>query len=218
MRFTYQEVLIMSAKKINLDKYLTEEEIKRLLDLIDDVEDKTLILFALETGLRRSEIVSIQTANIDYERQVLQVYDQKKDQWRSVVFPRYVGSYLKMYLRARQRRSPLLFPFSARTANRKLKRWCQTADIRLDAHGQTMVSFHWLRHTFIRRSKMAGRNIKVVQQNTGDTVETILKYYRDLSIEDRARELDERPIISHEPLSSSLQNMSHRGSYNEDSI
>lgn len=58
------------------------------------------------------------------------------------------------------------------------------------------MSFHWLRHTFIRRSKMAGRDIKVVQQNTGDTIETILKYYRDLSIEDRVKEMEEKPLLS----------------------
>lgn len=42
---------------------------------------------------------------------------------------------------------------------------------------------------------MVGRDIKVVQQNTGDTVETILKYYRDLSIEDRTAEFDAKPIL-----------------------
>jgi len=44
---------------------------------------------------------------------------------------------------------------------------------------------------------MVGRDIKVVQQNTGDTIETILKYYRDLSIEDRVREMEEKPLLNH---------------------
>jgi integrase len=180
----------------NSHKYLSEEELQRLLTTIDDLKDKTLIVFALETGLRRSEIVTIRTADIDFERQTVKVFDEKKDEWRLVVFPQYVGTQLRMYLKARKRRSAYLFPFSHRTANRKLQRWCQAAKIRLDPQGRTQVSFHWLRHTFIRRSKMVGRDIKVVQQNTGDTIETILKYYRDLSIEDRIREMEEKPLIS----------------------
>ncbi len=185
-----------NSKRVdNSHKYLSEEELQRLLNTIGDLEDKTLIVFSLETGLRRSEIVTIRTADIDFERQTVKVFDEKKDEWRQVVFPQYVGTQLRMYLKARKQRSPLLFPFSHRTANRKLQRWCAAAGIRLDSKGRTQVSFHWLRHTFIRRSKMAGRDIKVVQQNTGDTIETILKYYRDLSIEDRIREMEEKPLL-----------------------
>lgn len=190
----------MSAKKRVLDKYLSREEIRKLLNVIDDLEDRALVLFALETGLRRSEIVTIQTSNIDFERQVVQVYDEKKDQWRTVIFPRYIAAQLNMYLKARSHKSPLLFPFSSRTANRKLKRWCNRAQIRLDSSNLTSVTFHWLRHTFIRRSKMAGRDIKIVQQNTGDTIETILKYYRDLSIEDRVIEMENKPLIPDSPI------------------
>lgn len=36
----------------------------------------------------------------------------------------------------------------------------------------------------------------MVQQNTGDTIETILKYYRDLSIEDRVKEMEQKPLLS----------------------
>ena len=185
----------MSGKIDSSDKYLSTEEIRRLVDTIDDLEDKVLILLALETGLRRSEVVTIQTSNLDFERQTAKVYDYKKDEWRNVVYPMSMKSNLRMYLQSRRHKSPLLFPFSAKTANRKLKRWCTTAGIRIGPNGGTVVSFHWLRHTFIRRSKMVGRDIKVVQQNTGDTIETILKYYRNLSIEDRIAELEAKPLM-----------------------
>lgn len=185
----------MSSKILKTEKYLTEEEIGKLLEIIDEIEDKTLIVFTLETGLRRSEVVNILTSNIDYERQVVKIYDEKKNHWREVVFPRYVGSQLRMYLNSRKQKSSLLFPFCGRTANRRLKKWCVKAEIRIERKGKTRVSFHWLRHTFIIRSKMVGRDIKVVQQNTGDTIETILKYYRKLSIEDRIREVENKPIL-----------------------
>jgi len=185
----------MSNKKPIVDKYLNEEELKKLITSISDLTDKTLILFTLETGLRRSEVVAIHTSNLDLESQTVQIFDFKKDEWRIAVYPKYISSQIHMYLDARASTSPLLFPFSSRTANRRLKRWCQYAGIRLQNNGESIVSFHWLRHTFIRRSKMAGRDIKVVQQNTGDTIETILKYYRNLSLEDRVFEIEHKPIL-----------------------
>ena len=191
---------VVSLKMSNADKYLSEDELVRLLASIEDLEDKSLVLFGLETGLRRSEVVSILTSNIDFTRQLAQVYDEKKDHWRDVVFPRYIGSHLRMYLNIRTRKSARLFPFSSRTANRKLRKWCERAEVRLNASGRSMVTFHWLRHTFIRRSKMVGRDIKLVQQNTGDTVETILRYYRELSVEDRLTEIESKPILPSEAI------------------
>lgn len=185
----------MSEKILPSEKCLTEKEIQKLLSVIDQIEDKTLILFTLETGLRRSEVVEILTSNIDYKRQTVKIYDEKKDEWRIVVFPEYIGSQVKMYLNSRNLNSPYLFSFCGRTANRRLKKWCRRAGIRSSKSDKTLVTFHWLRHTFIRRSKMAGREIKVVQQNTGDTIETILKYYRKPSIEQCKQEIEAKRIF-----------------------
>jgi len=182
-------------KTDNSQKYLFEDEIKKLFDVIDDIEVKALIEFGLETGLRASDITGIQTSNIDYDHQYIKVWDEKKDAWRNIVFPKSTGNLIKMYLKARKKNGPILFPYSEKTLQRRLQDYCRQAGIRkVKKKTGTAVGWHWLRHTFIRRSQMFGRDIKLVQQNTGDTIETILKYYRDLSIEDRVKELEAKPI------------------------
>ena len=57
------------------------------------------------------------------------------------------------------------------------------------------VSSHWLRHTFIRLSKRAGRDVKAVQQNTGDTIQTILEWYEELSDEEMGEEIQGKPLV-----------------------
>ena len=190
----------MKKKTDNSQKYLFDDEIKSLLDSIENIEDRAAIEFGLETGLRASDVVGIITSNIDFEHQYIKVWDEKKDQWRTVVFPKTTGNILKMYLNARKKNGQKLFPCSEKTLQRKLQDYCRKAKIRTIKKSQTgtFVGWHWLRHTFIRRSQMFGRDIKLVQQNTGDTIETILKYYRDLSIEDRIREMESKPIYSFE--------------------
>jgi len=182
-------------KTDNSQKYLFENELKALFDVIDDIEARTLIEFALETGLRASDVTGILTSNIEFEHQYIKIWDEKKDTWRNIVFPKSTGNLIKMYLKARKQNGPGLFPYSEKTLRRRLQDYCRKAGIRkVKKKTGTAVGWHWLRHTFIRRSQMAGRDIKVVQQNTGDTIETILKYYRDLSIEDRVKEIEKKPI------------------------
>ena len=187
----------MRKKPENSPKYLFDDEIKKLLDSIEKIEDRAVIEFGLETGLRASDIVGIITSNIDFEHQFIKVWYEKKDNWRNIVFPKTTGNILKMYLNARKTKSPKLFPCSEKTLQRTLQNYCRLAKLRpAKLKTGTLIGWHWLRHTFIRRSQMFNRDIKLVQQNTGDTIETILKYYRDLSIEDRIREIESKPIYN----------------------
>ncbi len=66
----------------NMEKYLTEREIEGLLSVIDNIEDKALITLGIDSGGRVSEVVGILTSNIDHERQVIKIWDEKKDVWR----------------------------------------------------------------------------------------------------------------------------------------
>ncbi len=106
------------------------------------------------------------------------------DEWRTVYFPPFVGSTLRIYLKARTEKGKRLFPFSAKTANRIVKRWCGELGFRY----ADKVSTHWLQHTFIRLSRRAGRDIKFMQQNTRDSLKTILEHYEGLTDEEMKEE------------------------------
>jgi len=173
-----------------MEKHLTEGEIERLLSIIDNIEDKLLIAFGIESGCRVSEAVTLQTANIDNERQIARVWDEKKDLWREIVLPRNVLQLIRMALNARQKAGPLLFPFSYKTANRTVKKWCQRAGI-----PPQKAHWHTFRHTYIVQSRLRGRDFKAVQQQTGDSELTLLRVYSTLTPEERIKDAEARPII-----------------------
>ena len=173
-----------------MEKYLSEGEIERLLSIIDNVGDKCLIAVGIDSGGRVSEVVGILTSNIDYDRQTIKIWDEKKDVWRKWVLTKPTMQLIKMYLNSRQKASPELFPFSYKTANRRLKKWCAQVGI-----PKEKAHWHALRHTYIVQSRMKGRDIKAVQQQTGDSLLTLLRVYSNLSSEDRLRISEERPII-----------------------
>ncbi len=44
-----------------------------------------MIRLGLSVGLRVSEVVSIRTSEIDFERGLIKIWDEKKDKWRFVM-------------------------------------------------------------------------------------------------------------------------------------
>jgi len=189
-----EKSLIVSKKISKGDKYLPADFVQKLYNLCDNVKDKTYLMYHIETGLRVSDVVGTEIVHIDWQNNRTYTYDFKKDKWRFVYWPEFVKAQLKQWLKQRQIediKDKRLFPFSDKTANRILKKWCKKLEFKFSSK----VGTHWLRHTFIRLSRKAGRDIKAVQQNTGDTIKTLLEWYSDLSSEDMRDEIEGKPII-----------------------
>ena len=156
------------------DKHLPPHVLKALYEKIDNIRDLFYVMWHNETGVRVSDIVGIkrkdrtremgqEIRNIEWDRNRIHTYDHKKDEWRYVYFPEKVRAKLKQWLKERQNlgiKGRELFPFSEKTCNRILKRWCQKIKF---THSE-IIGTHWCRHTFIRLSRRAGRDIKFVQQ------------------------------------------------------
>jgi len=196
--------LVLSKQISKSDKYIPADYLKKLYETVDNPQDLAYIMFHAETGLRVSDIVGlarngerlpgIEEVHIEWQQNRVYTYDHKKDTWRWVYFPEKVKSCLKIYLLYKQQqgvKGRLLFPFSEKTANRIIKSWCK----RIGFPYADLVGSHWLRHTFIRLSRKAGRDIKAVQQNTGDTVKTLLEWYSDLDSQAMHGEIEDRPLL-----------------------
>lgn len=187
-----EEKSLVVSKKINKgDKYFSKEWLDKIYSMCDNVRDKTYLMYHFETGLRVSDVVNTEIVHIDWQNCRTYTYDCKKDVWRYVYFPQFVKSQLKMWLKQRQMqdiKDKRLFNFSEKTANRIIKSWAK----RIEFPFYKFVSSHWCRHTFIRLSRKSGRDIKAVQQNTGDTIKTLLEWYSDLSMDDMRQEIEKR--------------------------
>lgn len=198
--------LQVSKKIPKADKYIPPNYVKLLYETVDNPRDRFYIMWHIETGVRVSDIVGQidevgakrtlgqEINNIDWDDCKIWTYDFKKDKWRWVYFPKIVLQPLKMWLKERQNleiKGRELFPYSEKTCNRILKRWCKKIEFRY----ADQVGSHWCRHTFIRLSRAADRDIKLVQQNTGDTIKTLLEWYADLSSDEIRNQMENKPLI-----------------------
>jgi integrase len=190
---------LVPVKKIRKgDKYFPAPWVRKLTDAADSSRDLAYVQYHIQTGLRVSDVLSTRIEHVEWQQCRTWTFDHKKDAWRHVYWPESLKGPLKMWLKERQNiledldreQKQLLFPFTEKTANRIIKRLASKIGFPFAEH----VGSHWCRHTFIRLSRMAGRDIKAVQQNTGDTIKTLLEWYSDLSHEDMRREIEQKPI------------------------
>ncbi len=170
---------------------LTEAQIRELLNAIDNIRDDALIRLGLSVGLRVSEVVGIRTSEIDFDRGLIKIWDEKKDRWRHIMPTLETMSAIRKYLNSLHRLPKSLFPISAKTVERIIQRYSK------DALG-FVISWHSLRTTYVSRSVELEQSPAVVLANTGDSPATILKYYTKLPEAVLRRFVESKPVIPRE--------------------
>jgi len=179
---------VMAPEKIELPKiaerqvkFLTGKEVDRLLNApslstIVGKRDKAILEVLFSTGLRVSELVSLNRDNVDIKRREFGVVG-KGGRARVVFLSSRAASYLEEYLKARDdnfkplfiRHSRNLAPnlkdnqmrLTARSVQRILKKYSRKVKLPFDA------TPHVLRHSFATDLLMAGADIRSVQEMLG---------------------------------------------------
>ena len=150
-------------------------------------EQTCLIAVACEMGLRREDVVAIETANIDLEGKRLTFYEHKKKQMRMLPMPdslvlditKHMSTYKKMpkFLFPAKRSDSKTGHMSGMEAWRTLQELCLQADIP-DPVDRKDRPFHALRGTCYKLKQ--NRDKWTVEQAAawlGDTPETAMKHY-----------------------------------------
>ncbi len=187
------QALVGKKRKRYPNRALTEAQIRLLLHAIDNIRDDALIRLGLSVGLRVSEVVSIRTSEIDFERGLINIWDEKKDRWRLVMPTLDALSAIKKYLNSLPKQPQYLFPVSTKTAERIIQRYSRQAL-------GFVISWHSLRTTYVSRSVELEQSPAVVMANTGDSPSTTLKYYTKLPEVVMRRFVENRPVIPMEPV------------------
>ena len=165
-------------KKKTLPKYLTIEEVDKLLDIkienAFDFRNKTMLEVLYASGLRASELINLDVMNIDLENMVVNVYG-KGSKERIVPLSKLAVNYLNLYL---EKYRPMLFVKNQKT----------TDALFLNNHGNRMtrqglydiigkiakkqgidkeITPHVLRHSFATHLIECGADIRSVQELLG---------------------------------------------------
>jgi len=129
-------------------RFLTFDEIKRLLAAITNKRDRALFLIAYRHGLRASEIGLLRIPDLDLKRLRLMIHRLKGSLSGEHPLQPDEAKALKAYLRQRSDNSPVLFlsnrgdPISRFTLHKTMTRYGQQANLPPDKQ-----HLHVLKHT-----------------------------------------------------------------------
>jgi integrase len=162
-------------------RYLTDEEEKRLLDLSPEPL-KSIILVALNTGMRQGEILNLKWRDIDIKEGIIIIQDSKGKEKR--ILP--MNETIKSVFLNPQLYDSKEYVFGNKEGDRYSGSYIQHLFEKVVKKADIKdFRFHDLRHTFASRLVMAGVNLKTIQELLGHKSYQMTLRYSHLSPEIR---------------------------------
>ncbi len=155
----------MEKENNRRDRWLIYKEEEQLIQVAPPWL-REIILFALHTGMRRGEILSLTWQGVDLFRRTVTVFRSKNGERRTIPINQTVMALLKEKGKVRSLKTNLVFRSSAHTPINKdnLRRAFTLAVTRTKIED---FHFHDLRHTFATRLIQQGVEIYKVQRLLG---------------------------------------------------
>lgn len=150
-----------------LPTILSQQEVRQFLAAARRLKSKAMLNTLYATGVRVSELVHLQAADIDSERMIVNVRRGKGGRQRLVMLSPVLLELLRLYWR-RDRPAPWLFPGripGAPLTARAVEHLCEKTAARagLAKH----VTPHTLRHSFATHLLESGVNVRTIQALLG---------------------------------------------------
>lgn len=168
-------------------KYLTQDELRALLGVIESKRDKAIFLVAYRHGLRASEVGMIKVEDADTTRGRIKIERAKHSQGGEYPMQPDEIKAVKAWTKERGNSTPWLFPtqrgspVSRFTLDKLMKSYGKKADIPVDKR-----HFHVLKHSIATHLLDAGADIRFVQDWIGHiNIQNTVVYAQ---ISNRARE------------------------------
>ncbi|MGQ0829982.1 MAG: site-specific tyrosine recombinase/integron integrase [Bacteroidota bacterium] len=174
--------LIHRPKKANsLPKIISEEDVARIINALDNLKHKCMISFIYSSGLRRSELLNMKVDDIDSKRMLVHIQKAKGMKDRIVPLSNTLLEMLRVYYKD-YRPEKYLFEgqkgdrYSERSLALVLKRGCELAGIRKN------INLHMLRHSYATHLLENGTDLRYIQELLGHKSSRTTEIYTHVSM------------------------------------
>ncbi len=189
LKFYYGSMLkknfVYEIKRPRKDKklpiVLSKEEVAKILDSVENIKHKTILMLTYSAGLRVGEVVKLKPEDIDSDRMLINVKGSKGRKDRYTMLSETALEVLRQYWKE-YKPEKWLFEgaeadryLSTRTVEKILKHACEKAGIRKD------VSVHTLRHSFATHLLEGGTDLRYIQELLGHKDSKTTEIYTHVS-------------------------------------
>ncbi len=178
---------------LHLPEYLTEDEIDKLLDIeVTDsfsARNKAILELMYATGLRISEVISLEFKNIDFEECIVRVMGKGSkerivpindyalnalntyiEEYRPLMIKKDINNYIFLNNHGKQMTRQGVF--------KMIKQECLKKGIKKD------ISPHTIRHTFATHLLLNGADLRIIQELLGHSDISTTQIYTHLTNEE----------------------------------
>lgn len=172
---------------IRRERALTEDEVKRLIESCPTKACngylKPMVITAIYTGLRKSDIFNLKWPSVDLEKGVIQLVEAKTGKTRNIVLNRDMITLLQSlpvkgeYIFPNKNGKPF------RDVKKSFLRALKKAGIKQSEDRRQKIVFHTLRHTCVSLLTERGADTTMVKNYVAHASEEMTKHYTHLSAE-----------------------------------
>lgn len=163
--------------------YLKLNEIEKLLDNASSLRDYLIIRLLWKTGIRVSELISLEESWIDYEEKMIAIFG-KGSKWRRIPIDRESLMHLKRYIKDYNKSDGKIFSLTRNRIFQIIRTTSEKAGINRKIHP------HTLRHSYAINYLMKGGNLRNLQLNLGHSDLNITAKYLQVTAQDRKEEYE----------------------------
>jgi len=191
LKFFYYNILnkkiMENIKPPKLDKkiptVLTDDEVRSLLNVLENPKHKILISLMLSSGLRVSEAVSVKMDDINFNDKTLIVRSGKGNKDRITIVSEKLLEDIKAYLEKRKDKNPYLFfirdtHVTIKLAQKIIKQAARNANL------SKRIYCHALRSTFATNLLNNGVNLRYIRALLGHANLSTTEIYTQVSTEE----------------------------------
>lgn len=157
-------------------RYLSPEECQHLIDACSG-DIKAIVIIALNTGMRKSEILSLKWENVDLRHNFILLDNTKNGERREIP----INETLRGVFQGLTRRLDVPYVFFDKTTGKPYQDVKKSFGSALRRAGIKDFRFHDLRHTFASHLVMAGVDITTVRELLGHKTLTMTLRYAHLA-------------------------------------
>ncbi len=178
--------LYPKRKEHQLPKFLTKEEVKKILDITENIKHKAILTTIYSCGLRLSEVLELKISDIKTRENVLLVRRAKGKKDRVVMLSPLLLELLRTYYKTYKPQNYLFEGqdgerYSERSVQQILKNAINKASIISPA------SVHTLRHSYATHLLENGTDIRIIKELLGHNNIKTTEIYTHITDVSRAK-------------------------------
>lgn len=160
-----------NSRHSRAEYHLTRVEVRKVLAATRSLRDRTMLTLMAETGVRRTEVVSLEITDVRLQEQLAVIRNGKGGKTRLVPLTDQLVSLLEQSVGGRREGHVFVSRSGGRLSSRQLNRIVERAGIDSGVQhpdpNRTKLTCHLFRHTFARLWKDAGGSIETLSSILG---------------------------------------------------